>query len=83
MVDAEVRLFWKHSLTVGAVFGLASRPVAAETGQTEAVSTWYGHWVGEDVPTQRAQEVLLIQQAYRRGHALETKRFLPLFECLN
>lgn len=68
MVDAEVHFVWKDSLAVGAVLGLVSRPVAAETGQTEAVSTWYGGRVGEDVPTQRAQEVLLIQQAYCRSH---------------
>lgn len=63
MVDAEVRLVWKHSLAVGAVLGQVSCPVAAETGQTIAVSTRYGRRVGEDVLTQRAQEVLLIQQA--------------------
>lgn len=69
VVDAEVRFVRKDSLTVGAERGLVSRPVAAETGQTEAVSTRYGGRVGEDVPTQRAQEVLLIQQADCRGHA--------------
>lgn len=73
MVDAEVRLVWKHSLAVGTILGLVSCPVAAETGQTITVSTWYGRWVGEDVSTQRAKEVLLIQQAYRRGHSLKTK----------
>lgn len=68
MVGAEVQFVWKDSLTVGAVLGLVSGPIAAETGQTEAVSTRYGGRVGEDVPTQRAQKVLLIQQAYCRGH---------------
>lgn len=68
MVDAEVQFVWKDSLTIGAVLGLVSCPVAAETGQTEAVSARYGGRVGEDVPTQRAQEVLLIQQAYCSGH---------------
>lgn len=84
MVDAEVRLVWKHSLAVGAVLGLVSCPVAAETGQTITVSTWYGRRFSEDVSTQRAQEVLLIQKAYRRGHTLKTKGsfyfFYPLFE---
>lgn len=59
MVDGEDGPVSKHSPTVGAVFGLMSSPVLAETGQAEAVSTWYGHWAGEDVFTQRAQEVLL------------------------
>lgn len=68
MVDAEVQFVWKDSLTVGAVLGLVSRPVAGETGQTEAMSAWYGGRVAEDVPTQGAQEVLLIQQAYCTGH---------------
>lgn len=68
MVDAEVQFVWEDSLAVGAVLGLVPHPVAAQTGQTEAVSTGYGGRVGEDVPTQRAQEVLLIQQAYCRGH---------------
>lgn len=71
-VDAEVRLVSKYSLTVGAVFGLVSSPVAGETGQAEAVSTRYGHRAGEDVSTQRAQEVLLRQEANRRGHTLKT-----------
>lgn len=71
MVDTEIRPVMKHSLTVGAVFGLMSCPVAAETGQAEAVSTRYGHWAGEDVSTQRAQEVLLREEANCRGHTLK------------
>lgn len=51
-VDTKVRPVSKHPLAVGAVFGLVSCPVVAQAGQAEAVSTWYGHWVGEDVFTQ-------------------------------
>ncbi len=72
MVDAEVRPVSKHSLTAGAVFGLVSCPVVAEAGQAEAVSTRYGHRAGEDVSTQRAQEVPLGEEANCRGHTLNT-----------
>lgn len=46
-------------------------PVVTETGLAEAVSAWYGHRAGKDVPTQKAQEVPLGEEADRRGHILE------------
>lgn len=58
---------------MGAVFGLVPPPVATEAGQAEAVSTWNGHWVGEDVLTQRAQEVLLREKTDGGGHFLKMK----------
>lgn len=70
-VDTKVRPVRKHPLAVGAVFGLVSCPVVAQAGQAEAVSTWYGHWVGEDVSTQRAQEVFLWEEADGGGHAVK------------
>lgn len=53
-VDTEVRPVWKHSSAVGAVLDLVPSPILAETRQAEAVSTWYGHRVGEDVFAQTA-----------------------------
>lgn len=48
-----------------------SPPVAADAGQAEAVSARYGHRVGEDVLTQRAQEVLLREETDCGGHFLK------------
>lgn len=51
-IDSEVEFVSKQPLTVGAVLGLVSNPVAAQAGQAEAVATWYSCWVGEDVSAQ-------------------------------
>lgn len=67
-VDTDVRPVSEHSLTLGTVSGLVSCPVVAKTGQAEAVSTRRGHRAGEDVSTQRAQEVLLREEADGGGH---------------
>lgn len=71
VVDAEVGPAREHSLAVGAVFGLVSPPVAADAGQAEAVSARYSDRVGEDVLTQRAQEVLLREETDCGGHFLK------------
>lgn len=80
-VHTEVRFVRKDSPTVGTILGLVSGPVVAETGQTEAVSTWYGHWIGEDVSTQWAQKVLLGEEADGRSHFLEKIILVFLIKC--
>ena len=61
-------------------------PVVAETSPTEAVSTWDGHRVAEDLLTQSAQEVLLREETDGRRHALESAacavKVSPLCCCL-
>lgn len=71
MVDTEVGLVGEHSPAVRAVLGLMSCPVFGQAGQAEAVSTWYGYRADEDVPTQKAHEVLLGEQADSGGHDLQ------------
>lgn len=71
MIDAEVRLVGEHPLTVWAVFGQVSCPVAADTGQAEAVSARCGDRVDEDFSAQRAQEGLLREEADRGRHSLK------------
>lgn len=43
-------------------------PVGRDAGQAEAVATWRGYGVGEDVQTNRAGELLLRQEVHGYGH---------------
>lgn len=70
-IHAEVR-FGHEGLAAERTFARhGAAPVFAQTHFAEAVTTRCCDRIAEDVLTQRAQEVLLRQEAKGRSHSLE------------
>lgn len=72
MVDVELWTLAEALLTQGAEAGFAPAiPVGRDAGEAEAVATWRGDGVGEDVQANRAGELLLRQEVHGDGHGMD------------
>lgn len=69
-VDAEAVPQPKDLLAGRAALDPCLCTILAQAHLAEAVATGCGHWVGEYVLAQRAQEVFLSQETDGRGHSL-------------
>lgn len=72
MVDVELWSLVEALLAQWTEAGRATAvPVRCDAGLTEAVATWCGYGVGENLQADGAGELLLRQEVYRHGHGLD------------
>lgn len=72
VVDVELWTLAEALLAQRTEAGFAPAvPVRRDAGQAEAVATWCGDGVGEDVQANRAGELLLRQEVHGDGHGMD------------